>query len=469
MHHRVCPFGRLGLCLAAAFLLVAVPATRAQTLSTDQPDLVSTLLPTVVNITVFAVDRSPPDTASIDTPAAPPARPKPLQGSGIIIDPTGVILTNYHSVAGGSDMSVTLSDGTVLRGRILTTASRVDLALVKVDTAHPLVAAHWGDSEAVRVGEWVCVIGNPLGAGMSVTTGIVSALHRDIDETAYDDMIQTDAAINHGNSGGPLFNRRGEVVGVATAIISPTPASAGLGFAIPANDARYVAERLLREGKLRQGYIGIRGEQVTQDMAAALGMAQPVGSIVSLVRVGEPADAAGIRVGDVILRYNNQAVPDNRALLRDILRSVIGKPVPITVLRTGHEQVLQVNPADWPNPAATVSAEASSPHVLVPPDLGMSLSTLTADMRARHGLQTERGGVMIDGVTPGVDAFDRGLQAGDVILRMQDAEVASPQEVQAAIEAARSAHNTFVMALVLSPKDQLTGPRWLALKVSEAP
>ena len=267
----------------------------------------------------------------------------------------------------------------------------------------------------------------------------------------------------------PLFNRHGEVVGVATAIISPTPASAGLGFAIPANDARYVAERLLREGKLRQGYIGIRGEQVTQDMAAALGMAQPVGSIVSLVRVGEPADAAGIRVGDVILRYNNQAVPDNRALLRDILRSVIGKPVPITVLRTGHEQVLQVNPADWPNPAATVSVEASSPHVLVPPDLGMSLSTLTADMRARHGLQTERGGVMIDGVTPGVDAFDRGLQAGDVILRMQDAEVASPQEVQATIEAARSAHNTFVMALVLSPKDQLTGPRWLALKVSEAP
>ena len=469
MHHRLCPVPLFGLCLAVGLLMAWPTPTRAQTPPAGQADLIGTLLPTVVNITVFTIDRSPTDTARADTPATPSPRAKQLQGSGIIIDPAGVILTNYHSVADGSDMSVTLSDGTRLLGRILAIAPRVDLALVKVDTAHPLAAAHWGDSEAVRVGEWVCVIGNPLGAGMSVTAGIVSALHRNTDEMAYDDMIQTDAAINHGNSGGPLFDRQGEVIGVATAIISPTAASTGLGFAIPANDARYVAERLLSEGKLRQGYIGIRTEQVTQDMAVALGMAPPVGSIVAAVRVGEPADAAGIRVGDVIMRYDNQAVPDNRALLRDILRSDIGKPVPITVLRGGHEQILQVKPVDWPNPAATVSAEASKPHVLVPPDLGLSLSALTADMRTRHGLQTERGGVMVDGVAPGVDAFDRGLQTGDVILRVQDAEVASPQEVQAAIKAARAMHTAFVLALVLSQKDQLIGPHWLALKVREAP
>ena len=300
---------------------------------------------------------------------------------------------------------------------------------------------------------------------MSVTAGIVSAVNRSIKDTPYDDLIQTDAAINHGNSGGPLFNRHGQVIGIATAILSPTAASAGLGFAIPANDARFVADRLMRDGRLRQGYIGIKTEQVTQDMATALGMAQPIGSMVAVVRTGEPAEVAGLQIGDVILRYDNQSVTDDRALLRDIARSTIGRAVPVTVLRGGREQTLSVTPGDWPDPVSSVSTEAPKPAMLVPPDLGLSLSALTADLRARHGLQTQRGGVLVDDVAAGTDAFDRGVQAGDVILRVQDTEVGSPQQVQAAIEAARAAHKAFVVALVLSQAEQLSGPHWVALRV----
>jgi serine protease Do len=457
-----------GLSLAAGLMLLPHPPARAQQAPAplpDQAELVSGLLPTVVVINAFMVGKSSADATSTDTPAAASNRPKPLQGAGLIIDPGGVILTNYHTVAGGTDMHVTFSDGTRSPGRILAIAPRMDLALVKVETQHPLRTVHWADSDKVRIGEPVFAMGNALGEGLSVTAGIVSALDRNIKETPYDDLIQTDAAINHGSSGGPLFNRRGEAIGVNTALLSPTAASAGLGFAIPANDARFVAERLLRDGRFRQGYVGIQTGQVTQDVAAALGMSKPAGAIVAVVRAGEPAEAAGLQVGDVIVRYDNQSVADERALLRAIAGSPIGRPVPITVLRAGREEILQITPADWPDPVSTVAAEAPKPAMLVPPDLGLSLSALTTDLRARHGLQGQRGGVLVDDVVAGTDAFDRGLQAGDVILRVQNTEVGSPQEVLAAIDAARAQHKAFALVLVLSKDDQLTGPRWIPLVV----
>jgi serine protease Do len=468
VRHRLSPATLSGLVLVPVLLLLAGQPGIAQPMPgavADPADVVGDLLPTVVTINAFMVEKSATDTTSLASPPAASDHPKPLEGAGVIIDPIGVILTNNHTIAGGSDMQVTFADGTHVSGRILATAPRVDLALVKVDAPHPLTAARWADSDRVRVGEQVFAVGNGLGAGLSVSAGVVSALHRNIQSTPYDDLIQTDAAINHGNSGGPLFDWRGEVIGITTALLSPTAGSAGLGFAIPANDAKFIADRLLRDGRLRQGYIGIKTEQVTQDVAVALGMAQPKGSIVALVRLGEPAEAAGLRAGDVIVRYDNSPVADDRALLRCIARSAIGQAVPVTVLRGGSEQTLQVTPSDWPEPATTLSDEKPHPPALVPRDLGLSLSALTADLRARHGLQMQRGGVLIDDVTPGTDAFDRGLHEGDVILRVQDAEVASPQEVQAAIEAARAANKPFVVALVLSTAEQLSGPHWLALRV----
>jgi serine protease Do len=442
-----------------------VPQTQAQVTSTDQAELISSLSATVVDINAFTVEKSPTP-ADADSP--PLDHPKPLDGSGLIIDPSGVIITNYHTVAGGSDMHVTFANGTRLTGRIIAAAPRIDLALVKVDTPRPLPVVRWGDSDKVRIGEPVFAIGNALGAGLSVTSGIVSALNRDIKASPYDDLIQTDAAINHGSSGGPLFNRNGEVIGINTALLSPTPASAGLGFAIPANDVRFVANRLLRDGEFRAGYIGIKTETVTDDMAAALGMTQPTGVVIAVVRADEPAAAAGLEVGDVVLRYDSRAPSDERALLRAIAMSTIGQPVPITVIRAGRELNLQVTPSAWPETESTLSAQTPKPPSLVPADLGLSLSVLTADLRARHGLQLQRGGVLVDGVIAGTDAFDRGLQPGDVILRVQGAEVGSPPEVQAAFAAARARDKGFVMALVLSKADQFSGPRWIALAVSPA-
>jgi serine protease Do len=468
--HRFFRVALPSLLLVTSVLLPARPPAGAQPAPppTSQVELIRGLLPTVVSINSFVADKSSTATTEPDTSAIAGDKAKPLSGSGLIIDPGGVILTNNHTVAGGSDMRVTFSDGSHLPGRLLAQAPRIDLALVKVDPPRPLTAARWGDSDAVQIGQRVFVIGNALGVGASVTSGIVSALNRNVQQTPYDDLIQTDAAINHGNSGGPLFDRRGEVIGIATAILSPTPASTGLGFAIPANDARFVAERMLQEGQFRQGYIGIKTEQMTQDMAAALGMARPVGSVVAAVRLGEPAEAAGLRVGDVVVRYDNQPVTDDRALLRAIVRSRIGQAVAVTVLRDGHETTIEVTPTAWPEPPTTLSVATPAPAMLVPPDLGLSLSALTADLRARHGLQMQRGGVLVDAVAPATDAFDRGLQAGDVLLRVQATEVGSPREVQAAIDAARAAHNTFVMALVLGKDEQLFGPHWVALRVGPA-
>ena len=476
MHYRFLPATLFGLALVGAGLLPAPPRAAAQQMAMqmmtpDQAALIRGLLPTVVNITSFVNEGSTTAgmNASSGSASPVPNRPKSLQGSGLFIDASGAILTNYHVVEGAYDIHVTFSDGTRVPGRILATAARIDLALVKVDTKHPITVVRWADSDKVQIADPVFAIGNPLGIGLSVSAGIVSALNRNIMDTPYDDFIQTDAAINHGNSGGPLFNRAGEVVGVDTAIISPTTGSVGLGFAIPANDARYVANRLLHDGSIRPAYLGIKIEEVTQDMAEALGMPRPMGSIVAMVRDGDPAAMAGLQIGDVILRYDNQPQSDERAMLRAFARSTVGKAVPVTVLRAGSEQTMQVTPIIWPQMETTSntgSGQPASPAMLVPPNLGLSLSTLTPDRRAHYGLQMGQVGVLIDGVAAGTDAFDRGLVPGDVILRVQGTEVGEPQQVQAAIDAARAQQKTFVLALVLPKVQQVPGPRWLALRVT---
>jgi serine protease Do len=426
----------------------------------------------VVNITAFVAESASAVSADAGSasPNKVPTRPKTVRGSGFIIDSSGVILTNDHVIAGAYAVQVTLSDGAHMTGRLLATAPVTDLALVKVDTKQPLKTVRWADSDKVQIADPVFAVGNPLGIGLSVSSGIVSGLNRNIMDTPYDDFIQTDAAINHGSSGGPLFNRSGEVIGVNTAIISPTTGSVGLGFAIPANDARFIADRLLRDGGVRPAYLGIKVEVMTDDMAAALGLPRPMGSIVSEVSPGGPAAVAGLEVGDVILRYDNQAPSDERALLRDIAKSTICRAVPVDVLHLGHEQTVLVTPGESPENATTVgrvSDRAPRQATLVSANLGLSLSTLTADVRAHPGLQPQQAGVLVVAVAAGTDAFDRGLVPGDVILRVQDADVSSPQEVEAAVETARARHKAFILALVLPKVEQNSSPRWMALNVTD--
>jgi serine protease Do len=465
-----------GLLLAACSLpLTSAPAAAQQMemmMPPGQAALIRGLLPTVVNITSFS--NGAPATAAMNA-ANVTARPaqatlQTAQGSGFVIDPSGVILTNDHVIAGAYDIQVTFSDGVRRPGRVIATSPRIDLALVKVETKQPLAAVRWGDSDKVQVGEPVFAIGNPLGLGLSVSSGIVSALNRNIMDTPYDDFIQTDAAINHGNSGGPLFNRQGEVIGVDSAIISPTTGSAGLGFAIPSNDAQYCAMQLLHDGGIRPGYLGLKLDPVTQDISAALGLSHPMGSIVSDVEAGGPAARAGLKVGDVILRYDGHTPSDERALMRAIARSKIGQAVPVTVLRDGQSETVQVTLGAWPGSETTAQATAGQSVrkvMFVPANLGLSLEALTPELRAQYGLHMHQAGVLIDGVAAGTDAFERNLHPGDVILRVQGTDVAAPHDVQAAVDAARTQHKPFVLALVL-PKAQLSsGPHWEALEVTE--
>ena len=380
----------LSSALAIGLMLSAVAPSGAQQMQAmpdSQTTLISNLLPSVVNITVFRGNGAA--TSAMNAAASAPSEPKEILGSGFIIDPSGVIMTNQHVIAGAYDIQVLFSDGVRRSGRVIATSPRIDLALVKVDAKEPLPTVRWGDSDNVQIGEPVFAIGNPLGIGVSVTSGIVSGLNRNLLDTPFDDFIQTDAAINHGNSGGPLFNRRGEVIGIDTAIISPTNGSAGLGFAIPSNDAVFCATHLLHDGSIRPGYLGVKIGPVTQDIAAALGMKTPMGSIISEIDANGPAAASSIRVGDVILRYDNRTPPDERALMRAVARSPVGQAVTLTMLRDGHVQTLQITPTDWPG---TVTKDQSSPGpaakavALVPNDLGLDLKPLTEDVRAQYGL-----------------------------------------------------------------------------------
>ncbi|HEY2133884.1 MAG TPA: trypsin-like peptidase domain-containing protein [Acetobacteraceae bacterium] len=458
-----------GPILAAGLLvLVSVPAAAQQMMMmpASQAELIRGLLPSVVNITTLVADAAPPLT--IEAGSQVPGRPKAFQGSGLIIDPSGVVLTNAHVIAGAYAVEVMFSDGVRVPGQVISTAPSTDLALVKLVPPHPLAAVSWADSDKVQIGDPVFAIGNPLGVGLSVSSGIVSALNRNIMDTPYDDFIQTDAAINHGNSGGPLFNRDGEVIGIDTAILSPTTGSVGLGFAIPANDAHFVTNQMLHNDHVRPAYLGVRIEQVTADMATALGLPAATGSIVNVVDAGQPGSVAGLQVGDVILRYNNETPSDERALLRAVAKSPIGQAVPAVVLRAGQERAVQIVPIAWPeseNPVGTSAGQAPR-AIVVPENLGLQLSPLTADLRTQHGLRMQQAGVLVGGVAAGTDAFERGLAPGDVILRTQDSDVGSPQEVQAEIEAARARHKAFIMVLV-QPKAQQGGdPHWMALRVS---
>jgi serine protease Do len=393
-------------------------------------------------------------------------KPRHMQslGSGFIIDPAGIIITNNHVIDGADEITVTLQDNTTLKATVLGKDDRWDLAVLKVTPDKPLPAVHFGSSDASRVGDWVIAIGNPFGLGGTVTAGIVSARGRDIQQGPYDDFIQTDAAINKGNSGGPLFNMQGEVIGINTAILSPSGGSIGLGFAIPSGEAKVVIDQLRKYGRARRGWLGVRIQQVTPDIAESLGLKGSDGALVAGVTTKGPADQAHIQNGDVILTFNGQPLHEMRTLPRVVAETPIDAHVPVDIWRGGHRQTLQVVVAEMPEdakPAAVAAAKpAANPSVNIA-SLGLKLAAITDDLRQKYKLDDKQKGIIVTDVSATGIAADRGLKPGDVIVEVQQQTVAAPGDLQKRISEAKGQGRKSVLLLVQN-KD---GMRWIPLPV----
>jgi serine protease Do len=352
------------------------------------------------------------------------------RGSGFIINANGTIVTNNHVVKDAKSVSVTLSDGTTLPAHIVGRDPRTDLAVLKVDAKTPLPYIQLGDSSKVRVGEWVVAMGNPFGLGGTVTAGIVSAKGRDIGEGPYDQFIQIDAPINQGNSGGPLFTQDGKVVGVNSAILSPTGGSIGIGFAIPSNVVKTIAAQLEASGHVTRGYLGVASQPITEQMAKALHLSDDSGALVASVSPNGPAAKAGVQPGDVILSVNGEKVGTPRDLAVDVAAVKPGDNAKLDLLRNGDQQTVSVTLASMPGDNA--SAEAGSQQAQQG-KVGIALAPLTPDTRSNLNLPDGTKGAVVAQVQPGSAADAAGIQAGDVIIGVGSKAVTSPEEAVRAI------------------------------------
>jgi serine protease Do len=394
------------------------------------------------------------------------ARRSTSLGSGFIIDPTGYIVTNNHVVSDAEEVTVRLHDDTNLKAEIVGRDEKTDLALLKVEARKPLPFVKWGDSDAIRIGDWVVAIGNPFGLGGSVTAGIVSARQREINAGPYDDFIQTDASINKGNSGGPMFNMSGEVIGINTAIFSPSGGSVGIGFAVPSALARNVIEQIRQFGHTRRGWLGVNIQTVTDELAEGLKLPRPSGALVSNVADGSPAADAGIEKGDVILKFDGRDIGEMRRLPRIVADTPIDKTVDVVLWRDGREQRVKVKIGELNE--AEVAALPEQPETQAPEAakieaLGMSLAEVTPELRQQFQLDESAAGVLVIGVAEGSPASEKGLQAGDVVVEVDQKEVATPSDVQAQIAAARKANQRVVTFLIYRQGDF----QWVALRIDQ--
>ncbi|MDP4823778.1 MAG: DegQ family serine endoprotease, partial [Aestuariivirgaceae bacterium] len=341
-------------------------------------------------------------------------------GSGFIIDPSGLVVTNNHVIEEADDIEVTLPNGTSLKAKVLGRDAKTDLALLKVESKVALPHVQFGDSDKMRVGDWVIAIGNPFGLGGSVTLGIVSARNRDINSGAYDDFIQTDAAINRGNSGGPLFDIKGRVVGVNTAIISPSGGSIGIGFAVPSNTVVQVIDQLRQYGETRRGWLGVKIQAVTDEIAETLGLEAARGALVAEVTRTGPAEVAGLEPGDVITSFAGRPITQMRDLPRMVANTPVGQSVPVTVQRQGKEMTFRVELGrleEGEKLAATDEGTApDTPMAAAPSDvLGMELAPLTDALRSQYGIGEDVNGAVVTDVVPGSAAEEKSVEPGDVI------------------------------------------------------
>jgi serine protease Do len=402
-------------------------------------------------------------------PGMPPGHPHRMQslGSGFIVDPSGIIITNNHVIEGADEITVTLQDNTMLKATLIGHDDHEDVAVLQVHADKKLPAVHFGDSDASRVGDWVLAIGNPFGLGGTVTAGIISARGRDIQQGPYDDFIQTDAAINRGNSGGPLFNMAGEVVGINTAIYSPSGGSIGIGFSIPSDDAKLVVDQLRQFGRPRRGWLGVRIQQVTPDIAESLGLHEPDGALVAGVTPKGPADKAHIQNGDIILTFNGQALHEMRTLPRVVSETPIDRQVAVDIWRGGKKQTVQVVVAEMPDDTKAAPVKPHVPAANPSVDfsyLGMKLAPLNDTTRAKYKIDAGQKGIVITDVAANGTAADHGLKPGDVVVEVQQIAVATPAELQRHLDDARKDGKKSVLLLVQGAD----GLRWVPLPVQRS-
>ncbi|HTW34825.1 MAG TPA: Do family serine endopeptidase [Rhizomicrobium sp.] len=368
-------------------------------------------------------------------------KPTHALGSGFIIDPAGYIVTNNHVIDDATDIQVTLTDGSIHAAHIVGRDKQTDLALLKIDVPHPLAYVSFGDSKQEQVGDWVVAVGNPYGLGGSVSAGIVSARNRDINEGPYDDFLQIDAPINPGNSGGPLFDQSGHVIGIDTAIYTPSGGSVGIGFAIPSDVASKVVAQLRAHGHVTRGWLGVQMQAVTPALAKAIGLNKVEGVLVDLVTPDSPAAHGGIRQGDVITAFNGEHIATMRDLSFAVADVPAGKTVDVSVWRNGQQRELNVTVGtEHAEKMASAAAAANRSPV------GLELQPVPADERDQYDIQ---GGAVVAGVTPGSRADQSGLQAGDVILRVGDHKVNSPGDAASQIHSAEASHRPSVALLVM--------------------
>ena len=393
-------------------------------------------------------------------------------GSGFVVDPTGIVVTNNHVIEGAESIEVNFPDGNTLKAKLLGKDTKTDLALLKVDATTPLPHVIFGDSDKLRVGDWVMAIGNPFGLGGTVTLGIVSARNRDINAGPYDDFIQTDAAINRGNSGGPLFNMEGFVVGVNTAIISPSGGSIGIGFSVPANTAKVVIDQLREFGETRRGWLGVKIQNVTPDIAEGLGLGHAGGALVSDVTPTGPAEKAGIKSGDVIVSFNGSPIKEMRDLPRIVADTEVGKTVDVEIMRTGDRKNLAVTlgrleegeklAAAEPPPPADQDVTGSTTDVL-----GMKLATLNDDLRRQYRISPQVEGVVVVEVDESSTAAEKRIEPGDVITEADLRKAHSPKEIADRVKEVEDGGKTSIL-LVISKSAQQGELRFIPLRLKKS-
>lgn len=453
-------------------------------------DLVEVLAPSVVTIsTIIEVDAS--DEIQQQMPNLPPNSPffdffndymqrnpnmvpheTTAQGSGFVVDADeGLIITNNHVVEDAKDITVLFSTGESVKAELVGLDSKVDIAVLRIDADFPLNEAHFGHSGDMRVGDWVVAIGNPFGLGGTVTAGIISATARDIGAGPYDDFLQTDAAINRGNSGGPMFNLDGEVIGINTAIYSPSGASAGIGFAVPSDLAVPVINQILEFGRTKRGWMGVRIQSVNEEFAASLGLEEARGALIGDVTAGGPAESAGFQAGDVILSFDGVDIGEMHELPRIVAEHAVGSEVDVKVWRQGGEMILPMVLGELELAEETLlAADDGGDEVQKPVEasdieevFGLSLVTITQSVKSRYGLDDDIGGVLIVEVEEGSDAAEKGLLAGDVILEVNQDEVSNADDVLDIINMAHDQDRPSVLLMVNRGGDR----RFFALSVEE--